>query len=71
MQGKCELCCVGSDASSPPSVMLGRDVHFEVAASVEFGGRRREKKHDRRGSEGTRNLLQIRTKPVSRVVWHE
>ena len=40
VQGKCELCCVGSDASSPRSAMLGRDVHSEVAASVEFGGRR-------------------------------
>ena len=42
MQGKCELCCVGSDASSPRSAMLGRDVHSEVAASVEFGGRQRK-----------------------------
>ena len=42
MQGKCELCCVGSDASSLRSAMLGGDVHSEVAASVEFRGRRRK-----------------------------
>ena len=42
MQGKCEPCCVGSDASSPRSAMLGRDVHSEVLASVEFGGRGRK-----------------------------
>ena len=42
MQGKYESCCVGSDASSPRSAILGKDVHSEVAASVEFGGRRRK-----------------------------
>ena len=42
VQGKCKPCCVGSDASSPRSAMLGRDVHSEVAASVEFGGRWRK-----------------------------
>ena len=42
MQGKCEPCCVGSDTSSLRSAMLGRDVHSEVAASAEFGGRQRK-----------------------------
>ena len=32
VQGNCELCCVGSDASSPRSAVLARGGQFELVA---------------------------------------